>query len=107
MNKYPITRLPNYPITQLPDYPITRLPDYPITQLPNYPITRLPDYPITRLFDLLVDGPWLRNEELLEKAHGVAVGHARDEIAGGGVEPLVLERARIEELGGALPDLLP
>src|SRR5262252_103809 len=55
----------------------------------------------------LVDRPGLRNVELLEQADGVAVGHAGDKIAGGGVEALAFDRARVEKRGRLLANLLP
>jgi len=54
-----------------------------------------------------VDGPGLRDEKLLEQTDGVAVRHAGDEVARGGVEALGFDRMAIEEFVGPLPDLLP
>ena len=51
--------------------------------------------------------PGLRDEQLLEEADGVAVGHAGEKVAGGGVEPFRLDRPPVEELVGPLADLLP
>ena len=49
----------------------------------------------------LFNRPGLRNEELLEQPDGVAVGHACHEVANRGVQPFLLDRLRVQELGRA------
>src|SRR6266542_1862756 len=51
--------------------------------------------------------PRLRDEQLLVEAHRITVGHAGKEVHRGGVQPFLIDRAPIEELGGALAHLLP
>src|SRR5439155_20082750 len=51
--------------------------------------------------------PGFRNEQLLEEADGVTVGHAGDEVARRGVEAFGVDRAAIEELIGMLAHLVP
>src|SRR6185295_1902559 len=50
--------------------------------------------------------PWLRDEELLEEADGVAVGHAGDEVARRHVDTIGVDGTAIEELVGALAHLV-
>ena len=50
--------------------------------------------------------PGLRDEQLLEQADGVAVGHPGQEVLRATSSPSA-RRSRIEELAGPLPDLLP
>src|SRR2546425_13015655 len=52
-------------------------------------------------------GPRFRNEELLEEADGVPIGHAGEKVARRGVESLLLDRAPIEELVGAVAHFVP
>src|SRR5437762_793777 len=51
--------------------------------------------------------PGLGNEELLVEADRVPVGHAGKEVPGGGVQALLVNRARVEELPRLLVDLFP
>src|SRR5262245_52733021 len=51
--------------------------------------------------------PGLRDEQLLEQADGIAVGHAGDEVARGGVEALGVDGASVEKLIGPFTNLLP
>src|SRR6202022_3180402 len=56
---------------------------------------------------MLLDGPRLRDEELLEQTHGVAIGHARNEVARRSIESFVLDGSRIQELVRTVSDFLP
>src|SRR6185436_11057331 len=52
-------------------------------------------------------GPGFRDELLLVQLDGIAIGHARKEVAGGGVKALLVDRALVQELSGTLANLLP
>src|SRR5580693_5221845 len=69
--------------------------------------TPLPNYPTTQLTDSLFDAPGFRDVELLEQANRVPIRHAGDEVAGGGVEALCLDRPQVQKLIGAFPHLFP
>src|SRR3954469_24218089 len=55
----------------------------------------------------LITLPGLGDEQLLEQPDGVSIGHARDEVPRGGIQPFAFDGADIQEIGGALPDLFP
>ena len=54
-----------------------------------------------------VDLPGLRNVQLLEETDRIAIGHAGDEVARGGVDPFGFDGHGIEELFGSLVHFLP
>ena len=49
----------------------------------------------------------LGTNSLLEERDGIAVGHPGDEVTGGGVDALLLDRAGVEEIVRLLAGLLP
>src|ERR1700736_4799316 len=51
--------------------------------------------------------PGFGDEEGFEQVHGIAVGHAGKKVASGRVQPLVFDRAGVEELFRALADFFP
>src|SRR5205823_4452747 len=51
--------------------------------------------------------PRLRDEQCFEQVHRVAIGHAGDEIPRGGVEPFVIDRARVKKFFRSFADLFP
>ncbi len=57
-------------------------------------------FPVPRDVD-----PRLGDEEPLEQRDRVAVGHAGEEVPGGRVHALLVDRSRVEELGRPLADL--
>src|SRR5262245_37322197 len=54
-----------------------------------------------------LDRPRLRDEALLEEAHGIAIGHPGNEVAGGGVNSFLLHRPEIKKFIGPLVHLRP
>src|SRR5262245_41054169 len=51
--------------------------------------------------------PGSGDEQIFVQSDGVAVGHAGEEVFGGGVEAFSFDRWGVEEFGGALADFVP
>ena len=85
---------------------VTSLEDWTVGAVSSIrPITRLPNYPIRPIPSLWTRASGMKSCSNSRMAY--AIGHARDEVARGGVDALCFDRRAIEKLVRALPHLLP